>query len=78
MRFNISLEQRHTISEYLIKVEKDDIFIAFPKEKTKRSETIFLTRVEGAWVGDCSNKNLVKKLGAQIDIVYYAMYKVEG
>lgn len=70
MNFTIAFHHRRSARLFLIKVERDAIFIAYPKWKNIRDEAIFLTKTNGQWVGDSADKKLVEKIGREIDDVY--------
>lgn len=67
MKYTVSFQYCRALLTFLIKKEQDGIFIALPKEKHGWGESIFLTKTEGQWVGDSSDKKLVEKLGAEIE-----------
>ncbi len=69
MSFTIVCRHRRTSLMFIIMAEKDDIFIAFPKLKIGKGEKIFLTKIDGLWVGDSKDKKLVEKIGREIDAV---------
>jgi hypothetical protein len=52
---------------FVVSEERDDIFIATPKTYEAKREKIFLTRVNGCWVGDCRDKKLMLKIGREIE-----------
>ena len=67
MKVTIALRHRRTEQCFLVKREKDGIYLAFPQKENLGSEPIFLTRTAKQWVGDCPDKLLVKKLGQGIE-----------
>jgi hypothetical protein len=68
MIFVISLKHKSLPMTYLIKMERDEIFIAFP-QKGMLTEKIFLTKNAHNWSGDIKDKKLVKKLGRKIEVI---------
>jgi hypothetical protein len=71
----ISVQHRRTALCFSIKRERDDIFIAQVQEEDGWGESIFLTKSDSRWVGDCSDKKLVEKIGAEIDAICWQKVK---
>lgn len=70
MNFIVAFQYKTKGRIFLVKVEQDDIFIAFPRKDEIKDEPIFLTKANGRWVGDTCDKKLVAKIGSQIDAVF--------
>jgi hypothetical protein len=67
MNFTVSIKHHKRLLAYLVKMEKDAIFIAFPRKKNPLPDIIFLTKTDHKWKGDIEDKKLVKKIGLEID-----------
>lgn len=67
MNFTVSIKHRSLVVAYIIKMERDEIYIAIPQKKKLSAEKIFLTKTADKWVGDNNDKRLIKKLGCQIE-----------
>lgn len=70
MNFVVAFQYHRKACIYIVKAEKDDIFVAVPRKHRKNEEPIFLTKIDSNWLGDCDDKKLIQKIGVEIDTLY--------